>query len=283
MSDIFDFSPRKHVFAVMGNPIKHSKSPQIHQQFARQTGHHIEYNAIHVDLGGFVQAVRNFQANHGQGLNITVPFKIEAFQLADSVTPRAQAAGAVNTLILQPDEKIIGDNTDGYGLVYDLQSHLQWPIRGQHILILGAGGAARGIIQPLMDLQPASLSIANRTVSKAGQLADDFSASGKIRALGYSQLEGQHYDLVINATSASLDARLPPLPDDLLRPRANCYDMMYSARPTAFLQWAQQHQAGAAADGLGMLVGQAAESYYQWLGTRPEIAPVIPLIRQQMQ
>lgn len=281
MGDIFDFNTAAK-YAVMGNPINHSKSPQIHTAFARQTGQKIEYTAIQVDFGGFDQAVSHFQAHGGKGLNITVPFKLEAYQLADSLTGRAQLAGAVNTLMFQDDGRVLGDNTDGVGLVNDIIEHLHWPIKGQRVLILGAGGAARGVLGPLLEQIPASLMIANRTLATAQSLADDFADLGRIETGGYDSLDDRHFDLLINATAASLQGEVPPLPDELLSSTAHCYDLMYASRPTAFMQWASQHQAAHIADGLGMLVGQAAESFFVWRGVKPEVAPVIKAVRELM-
>ncbi|MFK5985381.1 MAG: shikimate dehydrogenase [Pseudomonadota bacterium] len=285
MTDIFDFEEKISRYAVMGNPIKHSRSPQIHSQFASQTQQKIVYDAIHVDLGGFTQAVRNFQANGGNGLNVTIPFKLEAYKLADNLSSRAQQAGAVNTLIFEEDGRVTGDNTDGQGLVDDLVSHLNWPIAAKKVLILGAGGASRGILQPILEQHPECVFIANRTASKAKELADEFSLiadqKGVIKGGGYSDIKNS-FDLIINATSASLSGKLPPLSDNLITPDTFCYDMMYAAQATAFMQWASNLGALNVADGLGMLVGQAAESFYLWRNVRPEVTPVISLIRQQM-
>lgn len=282
MSDIFDFD-KPDQYAVMGNPINHSKSPQIHRAFARETGQNIEYNAIHVDVGGFAQAVSHFQGHGGKGLNVTVPFKLDAWKLANSLSDRARRAGAVNTLILEKDGHIQGDNTDGIGLVNDIIEHLGWSIAQQRVLILGAGGAARGVLGPIMDNKPASLYIANRTASKAVDLASLFADLGKIEGGGFDGLAGQQFDLVINATAASLQGEVPPLPDDLLSPQGSCYDMMYGDKPTAFMLWAQHHGVANISDGLGMLVGQAAESFTLWRGVRPAVAPVIQAIRDSLQ
>jgi shikimate dehydrogenase len=285
MTDIFDFDQADR-YAVMGNPIKHSKSPQIHTAFARQTEQKIEYTAIHVDVGGFNQAVSHFQAHGGKGLNVTVPFKLDAWKLSDSLTERAERAGAVNTLSLDKDGTIQGDNTDGIGLVNDIIDNLSWPIKQQRILILGAGGASRGVIGPILDQQPSSVFIANRTASKAVELAhmfaehsDNYSVTGG----GYTDLIDQQFDLVINATAASLQGEVPPLPDNLLTQPGYCYDMMYADSSTAFMQWAQRYGAQHIADGLGMLVGQAAESFKIWRGIKPQISPIIKTIRHSMQ
>ncbi len=287
MADIFDFEEKIARYAVMGNPINHSKSPQIHTQFAKQTKQKLSYEAIHVDLGGFTQAVRNFQANGGKGLNITVPFKREAYKLADNLSERAKRAGAVNTLILEENGKVKGDNTDGYGLIADLIKNLAWEVSGKKILILGAGGASRGIIEPIIEQQPASIFIANRTPSKAKDLADDFSSllnGSELKIKGGSYADIQHsYDLIINATSASLHGEIPPINEQVLTEKTCCYDMMYANKPTTFMQWAQSFGVIHSADGLGMLVGQAAESFYVWRGVKPEVNPVIQLIREQMK
>jgi shikimate dehydrogenase len=281
MTDLFDFGERVDRYAVMGNPISHSKSPLIHTQFAEQTGQSIEYTAIHVDLGGFEQAVGNFRASSGKGLNITVPFKEEAWALATQLSDRAQLAGAVNTLKFI-DNKIIGDNTDGLGLVTDLTTNHQCDLKDKRILLLGAGGAARGVLAPLLTQQPAEIVIGNRTPDRAVSLAEIFSKHGNISGCGFPALKGQKFDIVINATAASLQGEVPPLPDDVLNDNAVCYDMMYGAEPTAFMQWASQHGAGKVMDGLGMLVEQAAESFYIWRGVRPETQPVIQSIREEL-
>ncbi len=282
MSDIFDFD-KPDRYAVMGNPINHSKSPQIHTAFALETGQKIEYTAIHVDVGGFAQAVSHFQAHGGKGLNVTVPFKLDAWKLADSLTERAKRAGAVNTLILGKDGEISGDNTDGIGLVNDIIEHLGWIITHKKVLILGAGGASRGVVGPILDKKPQALYIANRTASKAHELVNLFSDVKDIESIrggGYDSLIGQTFDLVINATAASLQGEVPPLPDDLLMAEACCYDMMYAAQPTAFMLWAKAHDAAQISDGLGMLVGQAAESFHIWRGIRPSVSPVIESIKK---
>ena len=281
MSDLFDFD-KPDQYAVMGNPINHSKSPQIHTAFAQETGQNIEYSAIHVDLGGFEQAVSHFQGHGGKGLNVTVPFKLDAWKLADSLSDRARRAGAVNTLVFDKEGHILGDNTDGMGLVNDIVEHLAWPIEQRRVLILGAGGAARGVLGPILDKNPATLFIANRTASKAVELAALFDDMGKVEAGGYEALTGKQFDLIINATAASLQGEVPPLPDDIASDDACCYDMMYGDKPTAFMDWARQHGISKISDGLGMLVGQAAESFRIWRGVTPKVAPVIDSIRRSM-
>jgi len=267
-------------YAVMGNPVAHSKSPVIHQQFAHQFGHDIEYTALWVDLDGFQEAVQQFRAEGGKGLNVTVPFKLEAFRLADNLSDRARLAGAVNTLRFEPDGKIFGDNTDGTGLVHDLTKNLDVHLRDRKILVLGAGGAVRGVLGPLFKQRPALLTIANRTVSRAQELAKAFAHLGKVEACGYDELVGKRFDVVINGTSASLKGEVPPLPVNLFAKNAVAYDMMYGDKPTAFLEWAMLHGAATAADGLGMLVEQAAESYLLWHGVRPETRHVIAALRK---
>ncbi|HYA39653.1 MAG TPA: shikimate dehydrogenase [Candidatus Methylomirabilis sp.] len=267
-------------YAVMGNPVAHSKSPRIHQLFAHQFGHHIEYISILVDVDAFPQAVEQFRIAGGKGLNITVPFKLDAFTMADRLSDRARLAGAVNTLLFEPDSKVFGDNTDGTGLVHDIEINLGIHLRGKQILILGAGGAVRGVLGPILKHHPAKVMIANRTVSKARELVVQFREHGPVEACGYPELKGKHFDIVINGTSAGLKGQVPPLPETLFTRGALAYDMMYGDKPTAFLDWAMLHGANQAADGLGMLVEQAAESYFLWHGVRPDTRPVIAALRK---
>ena len=268
-------------YAVFGNPINHSKSPHIHRHFAEQTGQNMTYTKQLVAQDAFQQSAIDFFQQGGKGLNVTVPFKQEAFEYAEHLTPRAQRAGAVNTLALQADGTILGDNTDGIGMVHDMHN-LGWDLHNKRILILGAGGSVRGILQPLIEQEPQQVVIANRTLAKAEQLATAFHDLADISAVAYEDLSGQQFDLIINATSASLNGDLPPLPDDLLTDDACCYDLMYGAEPTVFLQWAMDQGAQHLADGLGMLVGQAAEAFYLWRRIRPEVVPVITAMRRQM-
>lgn len=260
-------------YAVFGHPIAHSKSPQIHTAFARQTGQDMTYEAILAPLDGFAESVAAFIAVGGRGANVTVPFKEEAFRLASRLSPRAQRAGAVNTLNFDADG-ILGDNTDGAGLVADLTRNLNCTIVGKRVLLLGAGGAARGVIEPLLDQQPAALVIANRTVSRAEELAELFGRG--VRACGFDAANTP-FDLVINATAASLAGDLPPLSPRVFTPDTMAYDMMYG-RDTPFLDFARTHGARTA-DGLGMLVEQAAEAFHLWRGVRPDTAPVIAALR----
>ena len=267
-------------YAVIGNPIEHSKSPQVHALFAQQTGQAMHYERLLAPIDSFAESVHEFIAQGGRGANVTVPFKLEAFALAQELTPRAQAAGAVNTLSFSADG-IKGDNTDGIGLVRDITLNAGVPFRNRSVLLLGAGGAARGVILPLMEENIAGLVIANRTQPRAMELAQQFSYSDvPVSTVAFEQLD-QCFDVIINATSASLDSALPPLPDGVFGPETLAYDMMYGAQPTIFMQHAARHGA-AVRDGLGMLIEQAAESFFIWRGVRPETAPVYQWLRGQL-
>lgn len=268
-------------YAVVGNPIAHSLSPRIHRAFAAQTGEDIRYEKQLVEKDGFAEFARNFFAAGGRGLNVTVPFKLDACEFADQLTERARAAGAVNTLAKQEDGSVLGDNTDGAGLVVDILHNLRWSIRDKKVLLIGAGGAARGTLLPLLGEEPALVHIANRTLRKAEELVAEFSAYGALSAGGLENFSG-NFDLVINASSASLGGELPPLPSEIIGPGCKAYDMVYGAEPTPFMRWAREHGAEAA-DGLGMLVGQAAESFALWRGVMPEVAPVLARLRAELQ
>ena len=263
----------------MGNPVIHSKSAQIHTAFARQTGQSIIYQAIHVELDSFPRALDEFQSMGGKGLNITVPFKEAAWQSAQVLTGRAERARAVNTLWFSRDGKRHGDTTDGIGLIRDITVNHAIRFSGKDVLVLVAGGAVRGILDPLFDQEPARVVIANRTVSRAIELARLFVDRGELVACDYEALRRQRFHLVINGTSASLQGSVPSLPDDLLLPDACCYDMMYGDTDTVFVSWARAHHAGMALDGIGMLVEQAAESFYIWRGVRPDTRPVMAMLR----
>jgi shikimate dehydrogenase len=265
-------------YAVIGNPIAHSKSPLIHAEFARQTGQDLAYSARIAPLDGFEAAVRAFQLDGGRGLNVTVPFKQDAWRLATRRTPRAELAQAVNTLKFDGDE-VLGDNTDGAGLVRDVLANLGFAIRGKRVLLMGAGGAARGVILPLLGESPSLLAIANRTPARAHELAQQFAEHGDISSGDYASLAGCHFDLVINATSSSLSNKLPPLPEAVFSKGSLAYDMMYGKGMTPFLQFAQSNGALLLADGLGMLVEQAAESFFLWRGVRPETLPVMSMLK----
>lgn len=268
-------------YAVFGYPIKHSKSPRIHQAFARQTGQMLVYTAEEVPADRFETAAKEFFNQGGKGINCTVPLKELAWRFADQKTERAHAAKAVNTLALQTDGSILGDNTDGIGLVIDLTVNHSIELTGSRILILGAGGASRGIIGPLIDRQPQAITIANRTAPKAVELAREFAGHCEINGGGFDELAGLSFDLILNATSASLTNDLPPLPAGLLAENGDCYDLAYANEPTAFVRWGLQQNARKSLDGLGMLVEQAAEAFELWWGVRPETAPVIQLLNSE--
>lgn len=269
-------------YAVVGNPVAHSKSPEIHQLFAEQTHQQLEYHKMCLTVGTFNEEVCGFFALGGKGLNVTVPFKENAFTFADELSDRARLAGAVNTLILLDSGAILGDTTDGAGLSADLL-RLGWSPTGRRILILGAGGAVRGIMQPLLALQPESITIANRTEAKAVAIAEAFRDLGEIKTSAYAALPSDAFDLIINGTSASLAGALPSLPAGVVNAHTQVYDMMYAAQPTGFLQWAAEQGATDLSDGLGMLVGQAAESFFLWRGVRPDVGSVITCLRQRLQ
>ena len=266
-------------YAVIGNPIEHSRSPLIHRLFAEQTGERLSYGRILGDPEDFEGEVRRFLADGGKGLNVTVPFKEAACALADRLSERAASAGAVNTLILLPDGRLQGDNTDGVGLVRDLTDNHGFRLQGARILLLGAGGAARGVVRPLLEGGPARLLIANRTAGRARDLAAGLRDLGEVAGCGLDQLQGQRFDLIINGTAAGLGGGVPAIPDDLLAPGGWTYDMVYGSEPTAFVRWGREHDAAQALDGLGMLVEQAAESFYLWRGVRPRTGPVIERLR----
>ena len=266
-------------YAVIGNPIKHSKSPEIHTAFAKQTGELIAYSRLLGNPDDFTGDVRRFLAAGGCGLNVTVPFKEQAWHLADELSERARTAGAVNTLILLEDKRLRGDNTDGAGLVRDLTANQGFKFRDKRILMLGAGGAVRGVVRPLLEQQPKRLIIANRTAAKAYALAQGLASYGQVAGCGLDELAGMQFDLIVNGTAAGLGGQVPVMPDDILAPGGWCYDMFYATQATAFQLWARQHRALRALDGLGMLVEQAAESFRLWRGVLPETAPVIRMLR----
>ncbi len=265
-------------YAVFGNPIAHSKSPLIHMAFAQQTQQDLQYEKTLVQLDDFNHAAATFFNRGGKGLNITVPFKLDAYEFASQLSQRARQAGAVNTLIKQADGAIVGDNTDGIGMVTDISANLGWHINNARILVLGAGGAVRGVLGPLLEHQPQAIVIANRTERKAQQLATAFSGTGVVSGIGLTQITGQ-FDLIINGTSASLHGDLPPLNNSMLKPSTACYDMMYASEPTVFMQWASSNGCNKIADGLGMLVEQAATAFELWRGVRPNTGDIIDQLR----
>ncbi len=281
MTDPFAFDAPPDRYIVVGNPIAHSQSPFIHARFAEQTGQRMRYEAVLVDEGGFAQAMGNFQASGGKGMNVTVPFKRDAWSAVDERGPLAERAGAVNTVVFLDDGRSRGENTDGIGLVRDLQDNHGFAIAGRRLLLIGAGGAARGAIEPLLRESPAVLVIANRTPDRAEALAREFGESGPVEASDLVSLAGRSFDCIVNATSASLRGQALTLPDGLPRD-AVCYDMMYGSEPTPFMLWARGHGASKAVDGLGMLVEQAAEAFRLWRGVRPETPSVVRALRARL-
>lgn len=270
-------------FAVFGHPIKHSKSPQIHQLFAQQTGRLVNYFAQDVSVDNFITQTQLFFENGGKGINCTVPLKEQAFLVANQLTARASLAKAVNTLKIQDDGSLLGDNTDGIGLVTDLVINNNINLLDIRILIMGAGGACRGIIGPILESKPKQLTIANRTLSKAEEIVSDFKECGELDCCVYSDLSNVQFDLVINATSASLTSDLPPIRGNLLANNASCYDLAYSQIPTAFVEWGLVNHASKSIDGLGMLIEQAAEAFLLWHGIRPETKEIFDLLNNQRQ
>ncbi len=268
-------------YAVMGNPIAHSKSPLIHALFAAQTDQLMRYDAILVDRYDFADAVTRFYDNCGLGLNITAPFKQEAWSLVSNLTSRAQRAQAVNTIWLDEDGMLWGDTTDGAGLVRDLLENYQQAIAGRRVLLLGAGGASRGVLEPLLEQNPAELVIANRTLERAETLAQAFKAYGEVSASSMEGVSGA-FDLVINGTSASLQGEVPALPVSTINENTVVYDMVYGGHDTPFMAWAKEQGAGRVIDGLGMLVEQAAESFYIWRGIRPKTLNIVNEIRKYL-
>ena len=266
-------------YAVIGHPVAHSRSPQIHEAFARATGQQLTYERLLAPLDGFRATVDAFARSGGKGLNVTVPFKLQAFALAADHSPRAKLSGAVNTL-KRTGDGWYGDNTDGPGLVRDITQNLGVAMAGRDILVLGAGGASRGIMSSVLAERPRSLTVSNRTFAKAVVIAELFAPHGVIAAVPTDALAGRSFDIVINATSAGLsDKAPPPWSPSIVASGAFAYDMIYGDAPTAFLTWAQAHGAARTADGLGMLIEQAAESFFIWRGVRPDTASAFPLLR----
>ena len=272
--------PRPDRYAVIGHPIAHSRSPRIHAAFAAATGQHLEYGRIDAAPGEFDRAAHDFFERGGRGLNVTLPHKEAAARLADRLTPRARLAGAVNTLARQPDGALLGDNTDGAGLMADL-ARLGIAVRGARVLVLGAGGATRGILGPLLEAGPAELVVANRTAARAVELAAEFRAASGDRSTG---LQGCGYDalgaclaagpfgLILHATSLGLQGEVPPLPRGVAGPSTVAYDLGYGAGDTPFVRWARAQGVTRAEQGLGMLIEQAAEAFFLWRGVRPDTA-----------
>jgi shikimate dehydrogenase len=260
-------------YAVIGHPIAHSRSPQIHRLFAQQYQQFMTYSAVDVAPQQACEWVLDFFAAAGKGLNVTVPHKQSLLSIPSRLSERARIAGALNTLLQDDQGHLIGDNTDGIGLVRDLTQNMQLTPAAQRVLLLGAGGAARGVVWPLLELKPSLLVIANRDLVRAHELAQAFAASGPVRAATYSELEDLRFDLVINATAAGLQGETPPVPPGVLRDgNTVCYDMGYGDQETAFVRWAREHGAARTSMGLGMLIEQAAESFFLWRGLRPNTA-----------
>jgi len=269
-------------YRVFGNPIHQSKSPNIHKAFAQATDQHINYQAQLVKDDEFEETVKDFFAKGGKGLNITVPFKQRAFAMAQVLSAAAKKAEAANTLYLNAQGQLVAENTDGMGLVRDICHNLKGQLAAKRILILGAGGAVRGVLQPVLAQFPTQVVIANRTYSKACDLAELFTDTGPIQATPMAQLKGP-FDWIINGTSASLAGDIPPLPQGLITNTSRCYDMMYSAQTTVFNEWALNQGAQQADDGLGMLVEQAAQSFNLWRGVLPPTDEVLLTLRRELK
>jgi shikimate dehydrogenase len=262
-------------YAVIGNPISQSKSPLIHGSFAQATGQDLSYGTIEGPLDGFAAAVRAFRDSGGRGMNVTAPFKLQAFELADECSERARLAGAANALKFEPDGRILAENFDGIGLVNDIVRNQRMPIKGKRVLMLGAGGAVRGALLPFLAEHPAELVLANRHADKALQLAAQLTAHGKVRGGSYADIGSARFDIVVNATSASLRAELPPVPPGVFSPDGLAYELAYGKGLTPFLRLARDAGVKRLADGVGMLVEQAAEGFLWWRGVRPDTHAVI--------
>jgi len=269
-------------YVVMGNPIEHSQSPFIHQLFSKQSGIDYEYGRLLVPLGEFDKVATQFFSQGGRGANVTVPFKEDAFRFVDKLTQRAQACGAVNTILKLDDGTLLGDNTDGQGLILDL-ARLDFIIPGKilSVLVIGAGGATRGILLPLLNYN-CDITLTNRTVEKAQQLAQEFSQFGTIRASAPQNVTDKHYDLIINASSSSMTDDIPPIPDSAYGFKTACYDLYYKAGMTSFLYHALKNGSTRLSDGLGMLVGQAAYAVELWYERVPDINPTINILRENL-
>ena len=266
-------------YAVLGNPIQHSKSPQIHTLFSEQTGIALEYQAIEVPINEFASYVKLFSSQGGKGLNITVPFKEDAYSLCTTLTDRAEISGSVNTLRFDDDMNICGDTTDGQGLLNDLVANHNIRLEDKSILILGAGGTVKSILERLLEQKTKEIIIVNRTISRAKDLEKKFGKKNCVRAYSYNDLPNHSFDIIINGTSLSLSAEIPPISKTNINENTFCYDLMYSDKETAFTKWAIENGALKATDGLGMLVEQAAESFMFWHGTKPDTMPIIKALR----
>jgi shikimate dehydrogenase len=262
-------------YALFGNPVSHSKSPLIHESFAKALGHDLHYGLIEAPPGGFAAAALAFRDSGGKGGNVTTPFKLDAFALATERLQRAELAGAVNCLKFEPDGRILAEMFDGIALVADIERNLGLPLRGRRVLILGAGGAVRGCLEPFLAREPAALVVANRHPDKAVALAAQFAGFGPVHGCGIDELRGERFDIVLNGTSASLRGELPALPDDVYDNAALAYEMVYGKGLTPFLRQAQRAGVDRVADGVGMLVEQAAEAWVWWRGVRPDTRALI--------
>lgn len=267
-------------YGVVGHPVSHSLSPFIHAMFARETGQAMTYRPFDVRPEDFATRVRGFFAEGGLGLNVTLPHKVAAAELADELTERAAHAASVNTLAFE-DGRLLGDNTDGAGLVRDLCDNLGVVITNRRLLIIGAGGATRGILAPLLGLEPSSVVIANRTPERAAALAAAFADLGVTQGVGFEDIAPEPFDVIVNATSASLSGDIPPIPAETIGPDSVCYDLAYGRAASAFVQWATRLKCARAEQGLGMLVEQAAESFRLWRGVRPATAQVLAALRER--
>ncbi len=262
-------------YGLMGHPVGHSWSPFIHGMFAKQSGTTLSYKLFDVPPERFRAAALEFFTGGGRGLNVTVPHKRAAAELVNRMTGRAERAGAVNAIAMESGNELLGDNTDGAGLIADLVTNIGFELSGRRVLVLGAGGATRGVIAPLLQADTASLVIANRTPERAVELASEFADLGRVTGCGFQDLAPEPVDLMINATSASLTGEVPPIPAELIGPRTLCYDMAYGKDETSFTRWAKANGASMAQKGWGMLVEQAAESFNLWRGVRPDTRPVL--------
>ena len=265
-------------YALFGNPLGHSKSPLIHGEFARETGQDMSYELIQAPLDGFAAAVAEFRARGGRGMNVTMPFKLEAFALATELSQRARLAGAANALKVE-GQRLLAENFDGVGLVNDIQRNLDYPMSGTRVLLMGAGGAARGAMLPILEQRPARLVVANRTIAKAVSLGAQFQSMRPVEAGGYGDIGSRGYDIVINATSASMRGELPAVPATAFAAGCLAYELVYGRGLTPFLRLARDSGAARVADGIGMLVEQAAEAFEWWRGVRPSTAPVIEALK----
>ncbi len=268
-------------YAVIGNPVEHSLSPQIHAEFSRQTGRDIEYVKLQAPLHLFEETIKDFQAAGGSGCNITLPFKLEAFELSDDASQAAHAAQAANCLLFREDGSIYADNYDGIGLVEDLTNNCHFDLRHKQIIVVGAGGATRGILGTLLQKEPKEIVIANRTIAKAIKLQDAFAKYGPVRSASFADLVDEQADLIIHATCLGHDGKAPVLPERLITPNVYCYDLSYGAAAKPFLEWAADHGAQHCFDGIGMLVEQAAASFYLWEGVYPNTQPLLEMFGRE--